>query len=88
LINITYLQKVGAERLRDYLEKRFNLNYDVVKEQHTSNKKKKFRIMLTLNYHSDTFFKNPIPIIKEYEVEVDSNGMTKKEVKPSNNPDF
>jgi len=72
-----------AEKLSDYLEKRFEIKYDKNKEKHTSIKRKSFKVRLVLNYHSDTFFKNPLPIIKEYEIEVDSAGMTKKEIKPS-----
>ncbi|MEK6856026.1 MAG: hypothetical protein AABX66_02605 [Nanoarchaeota archaeon] len=79
-----YLPSKGhyAEKLREYLEKRFELDYDKVKEKHTSKVIKFFKVRLELNYYSDNFFKNPIPIIKEYEVKIDSNGMTKEEVKP------
>ncbi len=80
-----YLSSKGryAEKLKDYLEERFNLEFNSDIQQYVSARKKFFKIRLELNYQSDALFQNPVPIIKEYEIEVDSEGTTRKEVKPS-----
>jgi signal transduction histidine kinase len=75
-------KKRKALNLREDLIKRFKLKYDEKKELYTSKVKKEFNIRIVLNYKSDTGFKNPLPIIKEYYIEINSEGTIRKEIKP------
>ena len=69
--------------LREYLSKRFNIWFDNQKNLCTSSKKRLFRIRIMVNYYTDNYFKNSLPIIKEYEVEVGPKGSKRKEIKPT-----